>query len=324
MDAPPEHHFSNKTYKLTIGDNKAGEPTQLTGVLSNGYDYNITVRGKKQLALLKDGGCVEVSNLGYDVIALIMSMELYNIEIKCGYESDASLQTIAKGAVSFISQKIHSRHDTTTYITYTSTFIAAFSQSRINFNFNSGVNTAAMITYLMNERGAKDMYISPHLKDAVCKYATSLRGTAADCITQALATAGGGYEVMTDNSYTNNVISLTDISEKRVIKLNKDIINIQNGNPTVTSEGLSITVYPVITLVPGDIIQVPMDFIDLSSGTTTPESVQQTFNTSYVDPDGYYIIQNISYTLQNRGEAFEYNISALSVDRYKVLTGVSV
>ena len=127
-----------------------------------------------------------------------------------------------------------------------------------------------------------------------------------------------------DSSLDSNVISITDIKNSRKIRIDPEFIYIGNGNPTVTANnGLRIQLFPVYNLIPGDIIIVPNRLIDTSSGMTTAEGVQNTFNQHWLNPDGAYIIREINYTFENRGETFRYDVRAIPLNLYQTITGGS-
>ena len=275
----------------------------------------------KFLALTKDAGTIEVSNVEYDTIALIQALKLYRVEIWAGYENNDSLMRIAKGEVSYITQKIHSRHDTSLYITYASELVAAWSQNRINFGIRSGVNIYNMIQYLFTSQGTDRVNITPELKKVVASKSLLEIGKTPSIVESCISNAQTGLLLNADSSFTDKVINISTLGEKRVIPINKNMINIGNGNPTVTSQGLNITLFPVINLVPGDILQIDSSMLDLSQGMTSPESVTKTFNTNYMDPNGLYMIRQIDYVLENRGDNFYFKCQAISPNVFKGITG---
>lgn len=318
---------SGKTYKVIIGDNDISLEQELGALTagkynSSGTNLAIRISGSKYLALLKDKGTISIWNLEYDTIALIMAAQLYKIEIKVGYSSLGSMFTIAKGEISYISQKIHSKHDVETYISYASEFVASFSQSRINFNINSGVNLYSLINYLFLQNGGAQVQLSSNLKEIVLENIENSYGKASTIIDSVLGKTGGAYQLSTDSSLAGNVVSVTNLNDKRVIVLNPNQINIANGNPTVTSDGLRINLFPTFNFVPGDVLKLENSFIDISSGTSDAESVVSTFNQSYMDSNGCYMIYQIDYIFENRGNTFILNVKARALDYFKKLAGV--
>lgn len=333
--------FSSKTankngkgLRLIIGDNdgptdKDYQELQLGDYANKhnppGTNFDIRVSGTKYLALTKDKGVIEINNLEYDTVALIMNAQLFKIEIKIGYGSLNNLFTIAKGEVSYISQKIHSHHDTTTYITYASEFVAAWSQSRINFSVNSGINLYSLINYLFIENGGTEVKTD---LDVALKYNTLQNvynewDNSANIIDKALATQGTTYQLSSDSSLSGNVISCTSLGEKRVINLQESQIMIMNGNPTVTSQGLKIKLIPSFNFVPGDILIIDNAMIDVSGGMNNPDSVTNTFNVNYMDTNGQYMIQEINYVFENRGSNFYLDVTARAVSLFENISGAS-
>jgi hypothetical protein len=302
---------NGKHYQIVLGD-------------SGKDDLDISISGTKNLAILKDSGTVTVNNLGYDTIALIMAARLYLIKIEIGYKSSDSMITVFKGEVSYISHKPHARGDTTTYISYASSYVAAWSQGRINFTCRSGVNLYSMINYMFIQNGVSaKTNISPELKKIVLDKVYNSYDKASNIITDVVGSTGANFQMETDSSLDDNVISVTTIGEKRVIPIDLNTINIENGNPVLTSQGLTLSVIPSFNFIPGDIIKIDNSFIDISSGTSNASGVTSTFNQSYLDQNGCYMIRQVDYAFQNRGSQFDETITATAVSLFENLTGVS-
>ena len=205
--------------------------------------FNISITGSKYVASNKDIGTVIITNLEYDTMMQIILDEYYDIEIYAGYKSllnnldDYSLPCFFKGKVAFINQKIHSRHDQDTYIHFASALVAQYSQSRMNFSFNSGFNIYGAMNYMCQLSGiGKRANISPKLKlkffDKVYhNYGTNQ--TVFDNLTE----IGGDYMINTDGSEDGSVVNVTDLSNKKIYTIDPDTINITKGNPTITSSG---------------------------------------------------------------------------------------
>lgn len=314
------------------GLEKYGEQTGVRLVIgdNSGDNFNIRVTGTKNLGLNQDNGVIQISNVRYDSIALIIALKLYRVKIEVGYQSNDELFCVAKGQVSWIQQKIRSRHDYDLYIIFASELVAKWSQNRINFSLRSGCNVSDMVHWMLVQQGcsAERILVSDRLRRLVAKNVLSKSGQTTSVISSALGQYSdslSGLVVNTDASENNKVISITDIGQSRVIPISPDIVHIANGNPTVTSNnGLQIQLFPVFNLVPGDIIVVPNRIIDTSSGLTNPDSVYQTFNQQWLNPNGEYIIRRIEYTFENRGNDFIFNVNALPVNLYQNLQGGTI
>lgn len=289
--------------------------------------YNIKVKGTKNLGLLQDSGVIEISNITYDSIALIIALKLYRITIEVGYENNGSLFCVAKGEVSWLQQKIRAKHDYNLYISYASELVASWSQSRINFSIRSGCNLSDMVYWMFIQQGAspEQILVDDRLRRLVAVETYANSGTSANIVTQALGAysgSTGGLVTHSDSSLENKVISISDLRNSRVIKINENFINIANGNPTVTANnGLDISLFPAMNFVPGDIIVVPSRLIDTSQGLTTATGAQTVFNQHWLNPDNQYVIRRINYAFENRGQDFIFNINALPVNLYAALTG---
>jgi hypothetical protein len=300
--------------RLVIGDNPDD-------------NFNIRVTGIKNLGLTQDNGVIQISNITYDSIALIMALKLYRVKIEVGYQDNDDLFCVAKGEVSWIQQKIRSRRDYELYITYASELVASWSQNRINFSMRSGCNVSDMIHWMFMQEGlsADKVMLDNRLRRMVATNTLTSFGQATNIIDQSLAAHSDnlyGLVVNSDSSYNGNVISISDISQSRVIPILEKFIYIADGNPTVTSNnGLQIKLFPVFNLIPGDIIVVPNRLIDTSNGMTTTEGAYNTFNQNWLNPDGEYIIRRIEYTFENRGNTFLFNVNAIPVNLYTGLTG---
>lgn len=294
-----------RAIEVTLTSQKTGRKMVFSTDNQNQFTMDIT--GYKRLALLEDKGTLSIWNLEYDKIMQIILQQYYTIEIKVGYKSLGTLNTIFKGEVSFITQKIHSKHDVETYINFASTTVAKYSQSRMNYNFNAGYNIYGALNYAFHINGiGSNVKISPELKKEFLDNVYS-NYTTLDTVVDYLALTGGNYDISSDSS-EGNVINVTTINDKRRIKIDPDTINITRGNPTVNSNGLNITLLPTINFMPGDILQIDNSIADVA--IRDADAVYNTFNSNYLDQNGEYMIREIQFHFQNRGDAFEYNIRA--------------
>lgn len=312
-----EKYGKQNGIRLVIGDN----PNE---------NFNIRVSGNKNIGLNQDNGVIQISNITYDSIALIIALRLYRVKIEVGYRNNDELFCVAKGEVSWIQQKVRSKHDYELYITYASELVAAWSQSRINFSLRSGCNVADMVHWMFIRQGCSPerVLVSDRLRRLVATNMLAASGQTTSVIESALGQySGATADLIThsDASFNNKVISITDIGKSRVIKIEPNFIHIANGNPTVTSNnGLHIQLFPVFNPVPGDILVVPNRLIDTSSGLTNPDTVASTFNQQWLNPNGEYIIRRIEYNFENRGSSFLFNIYALPVNLWHNLSGGGV
>lgn len=279
---------------------------------------NISVKGGKYLSALKDKGTCTISNLTYAQITEIILGKYYQIEIWAGYRTQ-QLQCFFKGEVSYISDKIRERRDHECYIIFASKMVAAYSQQRMNFNLNSGINLYAALRYICLTNGIDPSHLPDSLRNEFLEEVTQNWGTPATLCEQ-LANNTSSFSIDTDASIDGGgVVDCTTFQDKRMIRLNPNTINFTKGNPTLDSDGLHISVLPTFCFKPGDIIVIDNAILDLS--ISNAEQVASTFKSNYIDPNGAYMIIDLEYNFENRGPTFEINIRARSMNIIANITG---
>lgn len=279
---------------------------------------NISINGHKYLSSLKDNGVVTISNLTHAEITKLILGQYYRIEIWAGYRT-IGMNCFFKGAVSFISDKIAERRDNETYILFASEMVAAYSQKRMNLTLNSGINIYSAFRYICLTNGIDSNHLSPSLKNEFLQEVTQNYGTPATLVDQ-IAQNTSTFSIDTDNSIDGvGVVNCSNLTDKRVIKINPNTINFTKGNPTLDKDGLKITLLPTFCFKPGDIIVIDNAIIDVS--ISDPNQVSSTFKSNYLDKNGAYMIIELGYNMQNRGQAFEINIKARSLEIIKNIVG---
>lgn len=279
---------------------------------------SIKINGSKYAATNKDKGTISIYNLTYETITKIIIGEYYKIKIYCGYKSIGAPMCIFSGSVAYISPRIYSNHDKECYIIFTSDLVARYSQNRMRLTLNSGINLFAAINYMMLSQGANTYHIDENLKNAFVNEIKDYYNSASTILDSATLSNTGSYDISTDGT-DGNVIDVTTIKGKRIIEIKKDSIPIGSGNPTVSSDGLHINLFPVRNFKPGDILHVDNSLIDVS--ISNAESVISTFNTNYMDTNGFYMIITLNYNLENRGDNFQYEITARALDIIQKIRG---
>lgn len=283
--------------------------------------FRISVKINKYLSALKDNGSAEISNLTYAQITELILGKYYDIEIWAGYRTQ-QLQCFFRGAVSYISDKIRARRDNTCYILFASKMVAAYSQSRMNMNLNSGINLYAAFNYICLQKGISSAHLPASLKNEFLREVTSNYGTPATLAEQ-LAANTRDFSVDTDASIDGaGVVDCTNLRDKRQIRINPDTINFAKGNPTLDKDGLHMILLPTFCFKPGDIIILDNAILDVS--ISDPNSVASTFKANYLDPNGAYMIIELSYDLNNRETLHEITVKARALSIIANITGASV
>ena len=331
----------NPRQKLVFGEQKPQtERLRYTlGIPAPTINDNLTIKvdGTKYPATAKDKGTLTICNLNYETLVRIKEGQYYGITIYCGYQSwEKDPFPIYDGEIAYMSPKVYSNHDVEVFIIFASKLVASYSQRRMNFSLNSGINLFAAMNYMLASQGVQNRHIDSSLKDSFVNEYKFLYGKANTILDSATLNSTGDYTISTDG-IDGNVIDVTTTKGKRVIKINDEAIPI-GSQPTVSSEGLNITLLPLQNFKVGDILKINNALIDTS--ISSAEGVSSTFNTNYLDASGgplvdesgnyrkeasygYYMIYELHFTLENRGSNFHYQIKGRALSILKNLTGVS-
>ena len=172
--------YENGKYGVMVFGDDTTDPKFITSEVKL-ENPSITINGKKTAASLQDNGVVVITNLSYSTIAKMTLYKFFLIKIEIGYQ-DNNFVEIFNGEVSYISQKIYSKHDTETYITYASHLVAAYSQNRINFTANSGINLYTCIQQISMLSGLPAENISEELKKITLTMDENYSGSASSLI----------------------------------------------------------------------------------------------------------------------------------------------
>ncbi len=294
--------FKSKTNntEIVVGDNSSD-------------NLNISIEGSKSPACVSDKGVITIYNLNYNIINQIIIGKYYILDIWVGYrglKGEGTMFNIYSGEVTYISQKIQSHKDYVCYIAYGSKTLAAYSQNRINFGLNSSINVYSAVDQVLRKTGMDMNYVNidDELKNRVLREFEYAYGTASTILDSSTLNQSGDYVISSDGT-DGCLIDVTTVSGKRRIPITRDMI--MNGNPTVSSAGLQINLLPVMNFKVGDILQIDNGYVDIS---TSQADVKSVFNPNYMDTNGEYMIINLNYTFQNRGNSFGYSIKARALD----------
>ena len=283
--------------------------------IKTNYDKNkiqndsldINIKGSKYLSSLKDNVTISIKNLTYKEILNIIDGQYYDVEIKCGYR-DSNIFTIFKGSVLYVSNRYDSVKSNTVIILATSNMIAKFGQSKLNLNLNSGINMYNAIEFICRRAGINNSYIDDDFKNKILREVTECSGDIGSWLDK--FTSSNNLVVSSDSSNTLDMSIFNPVrKDSRLIKLNRDTICVEEGYPTISSNGVSFTCLPSFNFTPGDTIQIDNSLIDMSVSSKNEVYENKSF---YLDSNGRYVIFQIDFILQNRGTSFNVNIQARS------------
>lgn len=278
----------------------------------SGVDLAISVNGNKFMSTLKDNCTVKISNLTYVEIVQIITGQFYNIKIECGYKS-SGVQTIFDGGVMYISNLRESVDTNTVTILCASHIVASYGQRRINLSFNSGINMYSAINFVCKVGGVPNPNISTQFKKQFLEGIENAHNqTAAEWVNDQ-TTKNGSY-ISSSDCIGNSFMTLFDAnkSNARVIKLNKDTLLLTNGFPRMTADGLVFSVMPTFAFQCGDTIVMDNSLIQIN---VTSQSEATKNLGGLLDENGQYMIYEMHYQLENRGQNFFIEIYAKTRSR---------
>lgn len=278
----------------------------------SGVGLAISVNGNKFMSTLKDNCTVKISNLTYVEIVQIITGQFYNIKIECGYKS-SGVQTIFDGGVMYISNLRESVDTNTVTILCASHLVASYGQRRINLSFNSGINMYSAINFVCKVGGVPNPNISTQFKKQFLEGIENAHNqTAAEWVND--QTAKNGSYISSSDCIGNSFMTLFDAnkSNARVIKLNKDTLLLTNGFPRMTADGLVFSVMPTFAFQCGDTIVMDNSLIQIN---VTSQSEATKNLGGLLDENGQYMIYEMHYQLENRGQNFFLEIYAKTRSR---------
>ena len=278
----------------------------------SGVGLAISVNGNKFMSTLKDNCTVKISNLTYVEIVQIITGQFYNIKIECGYKS-SGVQTIFEGGVMYISNLRESVDTNTVTILCASHLVASYGQRRINLSFNSGINMYSAINFVCKVGGVPNPNISTQFKKQFLEGIENAHNqTAAEWVND--QTAKNGSYISSSDCIGNSFMTLFDAnkSNARVIKHNKDTLLLTNGFPRMTADGLVFSVMPTFAFQCGDTIVMDNSLIQIN---VTSQSEATKNLGGLLDENGQYMIYEMHYQLENRGQNFFIEIYAKTRSR---------
>lgn len=288
--------------KITLGGN----------VLRGKDDLYISISGTKYLSALKDEFTIKVSNLTYAEICELIDGQYYNVEIKAGYRS-CGMHTLFKGGVLYITNIFGDRKTNEVMIFCASNLIAKYGQSRMNLTLNSGINMKAAIEFLSRRAGIQNSNVSDDLSRRILSHSVSTSTSISNWLD--LIASQNNCIINSDESY-NSVYSIINITrtDSRLITLEPSTIILTNGTPSLSSDGMRLTLMPTFNFMCGDTVVVDNSILDLGFRNKNNWSKNYGY---YLDKDGKYVVYQIEYELENRGENFQLEMLCKSKSLFK-------
>lgn len=275
----------------------------------------MNISGYKYLSSLKDNFRVQISNVTYKDIVEIIGKQYFEIEIKAGYYS-SKINTIFKGYIIYVSNDFGDMKTTNLIITCGSRLVALYGQSRMNLGLHSGINMFAALKFVCKRAGIKNSNIDSDFKYRLIQESTNVNQTIGSYVDSFIN--NNNYLVQSDSSLGADITIWDPYrKDKRFIKLTNENIQLIDGKPKMSSDGLHISIMVSYNFLPGDVIQIDNSIIDLGI-----QSKEEAFENRgyFLDKNGEYMIYQISYNLENRGDSFNCDLLCKSRDLISKIT----
>lgn len=187
-------------------------------------------------------------------------------------------------------------------------------QRRINLCLNSGINLYSALKFICNRAGIPNTNIDVGLKQRFLTEVLSVNDTPANWVQKVIDSTPS--LIGNSDSTANAILGLYDSpsTNRNLIKLSDNEINLSGGFPRLTSDGLTLTLMPTMNFVCGDVIQIDNSLIDIHASSTNEANQNYGY---YLDQDGCYVIYEAAYSLQNRGSAFKIELNCKSYNFLK-------
>lgn len=299
-----------RCWKRILEIHLSSRKTGRTLIFGDKQSSNLTIHvsGYKYMSALKDTCTIEIKNLTYSQMMQIMNEEYYDVEVIAGYHG-GNRCSVFRGGLLWMSNKLENVTTNTVILLCAATIIARFSQKRLNLSLLSGIDMKHAITQVLRIGGMirsdNDIDISSNISGQILN-STTIQTNAADWLSS----------ICNDNSYVINsdeindkLVSIYDLRSKDipVTELDNDCININAGYPTISSNGLNITIQPIYNFTCGTYIKIDNRLINVASYSWSKDTPALT---NFLDKDGLYLIFQIQYSLENRGDSFSLILSA--------------
>lgn len=285
--------------KITLGN---GKRKFVIGESETNIDLDINTNITKIMSPTADSALIKISNLTYKQVIQIITGEFYDVEIRCGYRN-TGMNLVFKGGVMYIGNELNADRTNTISILCGSDLVAKYGRARLNLSFTSGINLFSALRFVCRLAGIPNTCISESFKTATVGVISSVSETPAMWIDK-LMKYNKNYVANADSTL-GATLSLFEASKSgRKIQIANELLC--GGYPKLTSDGLSLSIFPTIDIQPGDTIVVDNSIIDISSNNLEEQMGY------YLSMSGQYVVYEVKYNLQNRGSAFSLGLSAKS------------
>ena len=308
-----EVELSNDRDKMVFGTEK----------FTDGNPLNISVDIHKYMSALKDECVIRITNMAYSQIVRLIDNKYFSVTVRAGYENTGVVEMF-RGAVLYITNAITDTETRTNeaVILCSSTLVAKYGQSRINLSRTGNLNIYQAIEGLCKEAGIRQYNLAQELKNVKLNQneIENVSDTPGGWLNR-LTTKNGSFVINTDETM-GGLFSIYDARRSqsfRNLQIADNALNLSNGYPQITSEGLTLSLLPFYPFVCGDVVTISNYLIQFPQ-ITSREGLNM--NASYfLDEKGEYIVYEIDMQLTNRGSNFSQQLLCKSRSLFQNLTG---
>lgn len=288
----------------------------------------IEITGTKYLSAIKDTFTIKIYNMSYDEILKIQLEKKFHVCIYAGYVGDQAYNNFVGekifdgGLINVTSNKSNFKDQITSFVCASRT-IARQQEYRLNITLCSGMNMYSAINYICDLSGIKRVSISDEYKYRFLKEIQSSSNSVTSYVDY-LSQANNDQLVISDSSTGSELSFSTSNSSQEYTILDPSKGMVINGQPEITSSGVTWESLPIKNYTCGSLIKIDPSYLNVSSGQDNKDSViSGAPNTYYISSSGLYYITQLDYTLSNTSGSFQIKITAKAKDLYETVTGNS-
>lgn len=288
----------------------------------------IEITGTKYLSTIKDNFTIKIYNMSYDEILKIQLEKKFHVCIYAGYIGDQSYDNFVGekifdgGLINITSNKSNFKDQITSFVCASRT-IAQQQEYRLNVTLCSGMNMYSAINYICDISGIKRVSISDEYKYRFLKEIQSSSNSVTSYVDY-LSQTNNDQLVISDSSTGSELSFSTSNSSQEYTTLSPSTGMVINGQPEITSSGVTWESLPIRNYTCGSLIKIDPSYLNVSSGQDSKDSViNGAPNTYYISSSGLYYISQLDYTLSNTSGSFQIKITAKAKDLYDTVTGNS-
>lgn len=286
---------------------------------------SISVTGTKFLSPMKDEFVVHIKNIPQENAEVsvdeLTSNEFRYLTIEAGYQNYS--EQIFNGYIVSLTSKREDKNKTLDVVIVCSGSYTYNNLHGKTYTIKKGTSyyNAIMFAAMMSGIVQSEMKLTNTLKYKYLQNDIVFDGTLTSILIQLQQVDKTLLCHCDYTSQTKFSIWNANAFVPRLMTLTSENVILSNGFPSLEDQGVVFTVLPFFNFIPGDeIIFNDTSFINLAleslnAYTSTP------YPQKFVSAEGHYIIRELRYNLENRGNDFNINLKCYSKEIYEQIKG---